>query len=141
MTGGRYRAKTIAVWLAVLTGSIGLHRFYLGGWRDLGGWLFPLPTLVGLLGLLRLDQLGQDDRLAWWLAPWLGLSVAAAMLMAIIYALTPDERWDAERNPGHPPRRTAWGPVLGAIVALAFGATALVSSIAVTFQKLFESAY
>jgi len=141
MKDGRYRSKTIAVWLAVLVGSLGIHRFYLHGRRDLVGWMFPLPTLAGLLGLQRLDLLGQDDRLVWWLAPWLGLSIGAAMLMAIIYALTPDERWDAERNPGHPVRPTRWGPVLGAIVALALGTTALVSSIAVTFQKLFESAY
>lgn len=140
LTPTRYRSKTAVVWLAILAGSFGLHRFYLRGLRDPVGWLLPLPTLAGLLGLRRLELLGQDDRLAWWLAPWLGLSLSAAMLAAIIYALTPDERWDSERNPGHPPRTTRWGPVLGAVLALALGATALISAIAFTFQKVFESA-
>ncbi len=33
--------------------------------------------------------LGQDDQLAWLLIPLLGLVIAATMLTAIIYGLTP----------------------------------------------------
>ncbi len=134
----RYRSKTIAVWLAVLGGTLGLHRFYLNGWRDPIGWVHPLPTLAGLVGLLRLDRLGQDDRLAWALLPLLGLSISAAMLMAIVHGLTPDARWDARRNPGLAPRETRWGPVLGAVLALLLGATAFMSAIAFGLQRLFE---
>jgi len=35
------RSKTIATWLALLGGSLGLHRFYLLGWRDPWAWLHP----------------------------------------------------------------------------------------------------
>lgn len=134
----RYRSKTVAVWLAVLGGTLGLHRFYLTGWRDPIGWLHPLPTLAGVVGLLRLDRLGQDDQLAWALLPLLGLSISAAMLMAIVHALTPDARWDERRNPGQAPRETRWGPVLGAVLALLLGATAFMSAVAFGLQKLFE---
>ena len=47
-------------------------------------------------------ELGADDRLAWVLIPLLGLTLAAAMLSAIVYGLTPDENWNARFNPRRP---------------------------------------
>jgi len=87
-----YRSKTTAAWLALTLGTLGLHRAYLYGQRDLLAWLFPLPTTAGLLGVFRMRNLGQDDHLAWLLIPVLGLMISAAMLTAIVYALTPDEK-------------------------------------------------
>lgn len=130
------RDKTVATWLAVFGGALGLHRFYLHGPRDWVGWLHPLPTLAGLAGVVRMDNLGQDDRVAWLLIPLLGLSISAAMLAAIVYALTPDERW-ATRH-GQPSRATRWGPVLGAVTALLLGAGVLMATIAFGVQKFFE---
>jgi hypothetical protein len=60
------------------------------------------------------------------------------MLMAIVYALTPDERWEQRYNPGQPMRATGWAPVLGAIVALLIGATALMGTVAFSGQRFFE---
>ncbi len=59
------RSKTLATWLAFVAGSLGLHRFYLHGLRDGWGWLHVPPTLLGLYGVERMLELGQDDRLAW----------------------------------------------------------------------------
>lgn len=134
----RYRSKTLATWIAVLGGTLGLHRFYLHGWRDLPGWLHPLPTLVGLVGVQRMRALGQDDRLAWLLIPVLGLMISLAMLMAIVYGLTPDERWDQRYNPGLASRATGWAPVLGAITALLVGASVLMGTVAFSGQRFFE---
>lgn len=133
-----YRSKTFATWLAVIGGAFGLHRFYLYGGRDLLGWLHPLPTFAGLAGVQRVQDFGQDDRLAWLLLPLLGLMVSQAMLCAILYGLTPDERWDARHNPGAAVTATRWGPVLGAIVALLLGASALMATIAFGGQRFFE---
>jgi TM2 domain-containing membrane protein YozV len=36
-----YRSKTASTWIALLGGSLGLHRFYLHGPRDLLAWLHP----------------------------------------------------------------------------------------------------
>jgi|APDOM4702015248_1054824.scaffolds.fasta_scaffold57636_2 hypothetical protein len=132
------RSKTLATWLALAGGSLGLHRFYLHGARDRWAWLHPWPTLAGLYGVLRVQALGQDDRLAWLLLPLLGLMVAQASLVAIVYGLTSDERWAARHDPGAAPRPTGWGPVLGAIAALVIGATALMATIAFAGQRFFE---
>jgi len=133
-----YKSKTLATWAALLGGSLGLHRFYLHGGRDILAWLHPVPTLAGLVGVRRMLEFGQDDRLAWLLLPLLGLMLAQAALCAIVYGLTADERWDARYNPGAPVHATAWGPVLGVIAALMIGATALMATIAFSGQRYFE---
>jgi hypothetical protein len=133
-----YRSKTIAAWLALLGGSLGLHRMYLYGLRDRVAWAHSLPTAAGLLGVQRLMSLGQDDRLAWLLIPVLGLMISQAMAVSIVYALTPDEKWDARHNPGQPVTATGWGPVLAAILALMIGGAVLMGTIAYGGQKFFE---
>ena len=134
----RYRSKTLATWLALIGGSLGLHRFYLFGLRDALGWLHCVPTVAGLIGVRRMLDFGQDDRLAWLLLPLLGLMLAQAALCAIVYGLTADPLWDARHNPGAAVRATGWGPVLGAIAALIVGATALMATIAFSGQRYFE---
>ena len=132
------KSKTLATWLALLGGSLGLHRFYLHGWRDAWGWLYPVPTLIGLYGIERVRQFGQDDQLSWLLIPLVGCTIAAAMLSAIIYGLTSDEKWDARFNPQGPASGTKWAPVIGAIVALMIGAGVLMATIAFSAQRYFE---
>lgn len=134
-----YKSKTLATWIALLGGCLGLHRFYLRGARDGLGWLHVLPTAAGLLGLHRMLTLGQDDRVAWLLLPLLGLMLSQAALFAILYGLMPDEQWDARHNPGASVRATGWGAVLGAIAALMIGATALMATISFSGQRYFES--
>jgi hypothetical protein len=133
-----YKSKSLATWIALLGGSLGLHRFYLHGWRDVPGWLHPWPTLAGWAGVQRVLAFGQDDRASWLLVPLLGLMVAQAMLCAIVYALTPDEQWDARHNPGQSVRPTRWAPVLGAVAALLVGAGVLMATIAFGSQRFFE---
>ena len=134
----RYRSKTLATWIAVIAGTLGAHRFYLHGFRDLPGWLFPLPTLLGLVGAFRMHNLGQDDRMAWLLIPLLGVMISLAMLMAIVYGLTPDDKWQQRYNASLPARATGWAPVLGVITALLIGATVLMGTVAFSGQRFFE---
>ena len=133
-----YRSKTIAAWLALVAGAIGMHRFYLHGLRDAWGWLHPLPTALGLIGVHRLRTLGQDDPVAWMLIPLLGMVLSWTMGTAIFYALMPDERWDATYNPGHAVVPTRWGPVFAAVLGLLIGGAVLMGSIAYGVQKFFE---
>ena len=148
-------SKTLATWVAVIGGSLGLHHVYLGRHRWLAA-LYPLPTLVGLGGAARMRALGVDDRLSWLLVPWLGVTITAGMLCAIVIGLTTDARWarryaggpasappatDGTDDDEQPPPglvRTGWGPVLGVIVGLMVGGGVLMGTIAFSVQKLFE---
>ena len=134
----RARSKTLATWIAIVAGGLGLHRFYLHGLRDGWGWAFPAPTLLGLYGVQRARTLGLDDPLSWLLIPLLGFTLAAAMLSAIVYGLTPDERWAARHNPGQPAQPTRWAPIFGVIVALMLGAGVLMATLAFSAQRWFE---
>jgi hypothetical protein len=134
------KSKTLATWLALVGGAAGAHRFYLRGLRDPLAWLHPLLALPGYVGVLRMQQLGQDDRLAWALIPLLGLSLCIALLSGIVYGLTPDERWDARHNPGAGPSKpSGWAAVIGVVVCLLVGGTALMATIAFSAQRYFES--
>ena len=115
--------KTLATWLTFFGGPLGLHRFYLCGFGDLWGWLLPLPTALGLYGIERVMQYGQDDLMSWWLIPLLGFNIAACGLNAIVYGLMGREQWNARYNPGAAPDalpgRTTWftiGGVAGNII-------------------------
>ncbi|BAL94686.1 NINE protein [Rubrivivax gelatinosus] len=134
----RYRSKTVSAWAAFALGAFGAHRFYLHGARDGLAWLHAVPTAAGLVGAVRLQTLGQDDRAAWLLLPLLGLMLSQSMLCAIVFALTPDERWNARHNPGHPVHPTGWAPVLAAIASLMVGGVVLTSTVAYAGQKFFE---
>jgi hypothetical protein len=136
---GSMKSKTWATWIAIVAGSLGVHRFYLHGIRDFFGWLHPLPTLIGLYGVVRARTLGQDDQLAWTLIPLLGISVTAAMLAAIVYGLTSDEKWNARFNAARADSPSGFAAVFGAMVGLLIGASVLMATIAYASQRYFES--
>ena len=95
---GSSRSKAVATWLALVGGSLGLHRFYLHGAARPWAWLHPLPTLVGAYGFWRMRECGVDDARGALLVPFLGVMLAATMLQAIVYGLTSDERWAARHG-------------------------------------------
>ena len=135
---GAARSKTLATWLALLGGSLGVHRFYLYGWRDTLAWLHPLPTLLGLAGAVRMHNLGQDDRASWVLIPLLGLMLTIGMLAAILIGLTPDEKWALRHHPDGRVQATGWAPVLGVVLALLLGGAVLMGTLAFGGQMFFE---
>jgi hypothetical protein len=133
-----YKSKTLATWIALIGGSIGLHRFYLYGLADRWGWLFIWPSLVGLYGVQRQRSFGIDDHLAWVLIPFLGVMLAIAMTSAIVYGLTSDEKWNARFNPSGPKHSTNWGTILGVGFALIIGCGVLMATLASSAQHYFE---
>lgn len=136
------KSKTLAAWLAFLGGPLGLHRFYLRGFGDAIGWLLPLPTALGVWGIERVQQFGQDDVLSWLLIPLLGFTIAGCCLNAIVYGLMTREKWNARFNPGAPedaePGGTGWGTIFAIVLSLMIGAGVLMASIAFSFQRYFE---
>lgn len=128
----RHKNKTHATLLALLFGSVGLHRFYLYGRKDFWGWLHA--ATVPLSALL---VLGNPEASAIFTAMPLVLSVLAGFLETLVIGVTPDEKWDARHNPGSGRQSdTRWPVPLMLVLALAFGFTALVAAIARTFDIL-----
>jgi len=136
------RNKTLGVWLTLIVGPLGLHRLYLRRRFDGISLLLLVPTLAGLYGVLRAREIGLDDHLSWLLIPWVGLSVAASSLTAIVYGLMDEQKWNALFNRDHAQDSAAgatrWLTIFGVVAALLVGATVLLSSIAFSFQRYFE---
>jgi hypothetical protein len=136
------RNKTLAAWLAFLGGPLGLHRFYLHGLRDAIGWLLPLPTLLGLYGIWRVQAYGQDDLWSWVLIPFLGITIAGCSLAAIVYALMTRERWNARFNRAaaedDAAGATNWFTIGAIVVSLMVGTGVLMATLAFSFQRYFE---
>ena len=141
-------SKSLATWIAIVGGSLGLHHVYLGRRRWLA-LLYPVPTLLGLVGVFRMRNLGQDDHASWLLIPLLGATLSVGMLCAIVIGLTSDARWarrhvaeaaQADQDDESPPGTvaTGWIPVLGVILALMVGGAVLMGTVAFSAQKFFE---
>ena len=137
----RIKNKTLATWLAFVSGQLGLHRFYLFGFSDPLAWLHPALAAVGWFGIRRVQLYGQDDPLSWVLIPVLGLTLAATAITAIYYGLMPAEKWNSQFNPSVPDAaagQTNWLTIGAVVFSLLFGAVALMSSIVFSFQRYFE---
>jgi hypothetical protein len=137
--------KTLSTWLALLGGALGLHRFYLFGKADTLGWFLPIPTALGLYGVMRARHVGLDDHLSWMLIPLVGFTIAACALNAIVYGLMSRERWNARFNATpleaqNQPKagQTNWLTIVAVVAALLVGTTALMGSLAFSFQRYFE---
>lgn len=136
----RFRSKTLTALLAFLLGSLGAHRFYLRGWRDVFGWAHLIATALGVRGVMLLAATERTSALGWALAVPGAISLLAAFLAAIVYGLRPDQKWDAQFNAGHTKRsRSGWGVVFVVIFSLFIGALLLMSGLALSFQTYFEA--
>lgn len=135
--------KTLATWLTLLLGPLGFHRFYLFGLGDTLGWLLPIPTALGFYGFERVSQYGLDDVLSWWLLPVFGFTLAATCLNAIVYGLMTPAKWNAKFNPGADPSHVAghtrWATIGAIVLSLMVGTAAMLSGLAYSFQRYFES--
>jgi hypothetical protein len=136
------KSKTVATWLALLGGPLGLHRFYLRGIGDLLGWALPIPTALGLYGVERVQRFGLDDQWSWALIPLLGFTIAGCALTAIVYGLMTREKWNTRFNPSLNEEAAAgatrWSTIAAVVLALLLGTSILMASIAFSFQRYFE---
>lgn len=134
--------KTIALWLTLVGGPLGLHRVYLRGRYDAFSVALTAVTLVGLYGVYRARSMGVDDQISWLLMPLLGFTMAGCALNAIVYGLMSSESWNARFNPTAPADssqgETGMLTVVGLATALFLGTTVLMASLAFSFQRYFE---
>ena len=134
--------KTIALWATLIGGPLGLQRIYITGRYDRWAWLTPIPTLLGLYGVIRARTVGLDDPLSWILIPLFGFTFAACAISALRYGLMDAPSWNLRFNPGADEEnragQTGWITVFGLAAALFVGATVLIATLAFSFQRYFE---
>jgi TM2 domain-containing membrane protein YozV len=138
-TSPRFRSKTITAALAFFFGSLGAHRFYLYGLRDIFGWAHLIGTLIGIPGAMLVAASERTSLLGWVLAFPGAVSLLAAFLAAIVYGLRPDEKWDAQFNAQTQRKsRSGWTVIFVVIFSLLIGAFLLMTGLALSFQTYFE---
>jgi len=129
----RHKNKTIAALLAFLAGGIGLHRLYLGGWRDRGLWLHLSSLPAALLVALAAPEANGFYKLL----PLI-VSGLAGFLQALVLGLTPDDKWDARHNTGSGRQSDTRWPVAVVLVAtMMIGCGSLIA----TLSRLFDLLY
>lgn len=129
-----HKNKTFATFIATAFGSIGLHRFYLTGIKDIWGWLHFATLPISLAAYLLLRQ----NQQATFLFGPLIISGLIAFIESLVIGLTPDEKWDAKyNNLSGKQSDSSWLVILLAVLTLGGGAIALIGTIARTFDLLF----
>ncbi len=119
----RHRSKVVAAWLACLFGVFGAHWWYVGRRGA------ALVTAFSAL-MLVLAQFYP----VWWENPAflvLIVPITDGFIESLIFALKPDEWFDAKYNPRSGlVTRTGWNAVIVAIVSTFIGGTVIVFGIA-----------
>jgi uncharacterized membrane protein len=121
-----HKNKTLATFLALVFGAIGVHRFYLRGAVDRLGLLHVCS--VPLTGIVY--GAGHAPNVFWVLLPLL-VSAIVGFVEALVIGVTPDEKWDARHNAGSGrSSHTSWVVALLLVVTMLVGATTLIGTIA-----------
>ena len=83
-----------------------------------------------------------SSALGWILATAGFISLEASWLTTITFGLRPDEKWDAQFNPGieeSKRTRSGWPVILTVIFSLLFGAGVMMTFLAISFEQFFIS--
>ena len=128
----RHLSKLALAWLACLFGVFGLHWWYLGRPK---AWVITLFS-VSMLALAQLYP-------SWWENPAfliLIIPATAGFIESLIFALKPDEAFDAKYNPASgQTTRTGWGAVIAAIFTMLVGGMVVTLAIAVIVVYVYTS--
>lgn len=118
----RHKNKTLATLLAVMLGSIGMHRLYLRGNKD--RWL--ILHLVSVPACMFIAVAWPQLNGYYKLLP-LMFSLLIAQLEGLVLGLIPDDQWDAKFNPGSSKQSASgWPLAMLLVAALAVGAAGLI---------------
>ncbi len=127
-----HKNKTLTTFLALLLGSVGIHRFYLHGLSDRWGWLHAVSLPLSVLLLLSNPELP----LLVNTLP-LVISMLTASIETFVLGLMPDEKWDAHYNSASGVASDSrWPIALMMVVNLFFGATLLLTVLARGFDLM-----
>jgi hypothetical protein len=128
-----HKNKTLTTLFAFTLGGLGMHRFYLYGYRDRWAW-----THFGTLPMSYLLHILNPSTPLFYSASPLTLSILAAFIEALTAGLKPDEKWDAIHNPtSNKQSNSRWPLALLLALTLGVGATILIASISRFFDLMY----
>jgi TM2 domain-containing membrane protein YozV len=127
-----HKNKTLATFLALLLGGLGVHRFYLKGRVDRLGLLHLCS--VPIAGLVVAVAPNADG--FYKVLPLL-VSYVVGFLEALIIGLTSDEKWDAAHNAGSGRSRSNWVLAVLLVTTMLVGTTIMIA----TMSRLFDLLY
>jgi hypothetical protein len=120
----------------------GLNCFYLQGIKSFWGWTQLLALFGGFIGWGFLKDAHFHSSPGWILLTFGFIAVEASWLTTITFGLRPDEKWDAQFNPGiaeHERSQSGWLVILTVIFSLVLGAGVMMTFLAVAFEQFFIS--
>lgn len=129
------KRKTLACFLSVLGGALGLHRFYLYGLRDFAGWGYLAASILYLAVLLASFASGS---LAFTVAALFPIPAFVSAIEGLAIGLTEDAKWDRKHNV-HSPHisNSGWPLAVLLVLTLAITFTGFVASMARATDLLF----
>lgn len=127
-----HRNKVVVSWLASILGLFSLHWWYLGRRY---AWVMSMFAIIMLL----LAQFYP----VWWNNPpflLLLLPVSAGIIESVVFALTPDEKFDQRYNSGSATQtKTGWNAVIAAIVAAFLGGTVIIFGLSMAVIYIYKA--
>ena len=136
------KSKLIFCLLGLFFPGIGLNCFYLQGVKSFWGWTQFFALFGGFVGWGLLKDAHFISGPGWVLLTFGFIAIEASWLTTISFGLRPDEKWDAQFNPGiaeHERSQSGWLVVLTVIFSLVLGAGVMMTFLAIAFEQFFIS--
>ncbi|HEY9459241.1 MAG TPA: NINE protein [Paralcaligenes sp.] len=128
----RRRNKVLLAWLSFALGLFGAHWWYLGRPR---AWMVTAFSLLMLVAAHMYPK--------WWDNPFfllLIIPLTDGFIEALIFALKPDDQFDAKYNPlSERKTRTGWSAVIVAMVTVLVGGFVLTWGIAMIVVYIYTA--
>jgi len=136
------KSKLIFCALGLFLPGSGFNCFYLQGLKSFWAWVQLLALLGGITGWIILRDANFHSAPGWVMVVFGFIAIEASWLTTIALGLRPDEKWDAQFNPGieeHRRTRSGWPVILTVIFSLVLGAGVMMTFLAVAFEQFFIS--
>ena len=135
-------SKLIFCALGFFFPGTGFNCFYLQGFKSFWAWVQFIALLGGIAGWGLLKAAHFHSVPGWILVTFGFIAIEASWLTTIVLGLRPDEKWDAQFNPGideSKRTRSGWPVILTVIFSLVFGAGVMMTFLAISFEQFFIS--
>jgi len=136
------KSKLLFCALGLFFPGSGLNCFYLQGIKSFWAWTQLLALIGGVIGWGLLKDAHFLSAPGWILLTFGFIALEASWLTTITFGLRPDEKWDAQFNPGIAEQdrsQSGWLVILTVIFSLVLGAGVMMTFLAIAFEQFFIS--